>query len=220
MVRVTILYDNTALPGLEADWGFSAFIETPGRRILFDAGADGSILLSNAASIGVDLSLTDTVFVSHNHFDHIGGLSAAIWACPRARIFVPRSLRGVKRGYEVVTVSGELEIGDDFWSTGELDSLEQSLLVPLERGFLLVAGCSHPGLETILQVARKHGEVRALLGGLHGFEAYGLLESVESVCPTHCTAHITEIQRLFPEKYLPGGVGRRYSFPVRRDGIK
>lgn len=220
MVRVTILYDNTALPGLVADWGFSAFIETPGRRILFDAGADGSILLSNAASIGVDLSLTDTVFVSHNHFDHIGGLSAAIWACPRARIFVPRSLRGVKRGYEVITVSGEMEIGDDFWSTGELDSLEQSLLVPLNRGFLLVAGCSHPGLETILQVARKHGEVRALLGGLHGFEAYGLLESVESVCPTHCTAHITEIQRLFPEKYLPGGVGRSYSFPVRRGGIK
>lgn len=216
MVRVSILYDNRALEGLEADWGFSAFIDTAKRKILFDAGADGNILLSNAASMGVDLSSADTVFVSHNHFDHIGGLSAAIWACPRARIFIPRSLRGVKRGYEVVSVSGEMDIGDGFWSTGELNSLEQSLLVPLDRGFLVVAGCSHPGLGTILEAARRHGEVRAVLGGLHGFDSYNLLQGVESVCPTHCTAHIDEIRRLFPEKFLPGGAGRRYSFPVEK----
>lgn len=217
LVRISILYDNRALEGLEADWGFSVFIETPKRRILFDAGADGHVLLSNAAAMGVDLSSADTVFVSHNHFDHIGGLSAAIWACPRARIFIPRSLRGVKRGYEVVSVSGEMDIGDGFWSTGELDSLEQSLLVPLESGYMVVVGCSHPGLDEILEAAGRHGIVHTVIGGLHGFDSYDLLKGMDHVCPTHCTAHIDEIRMLFPKKYLPGGAGRKYCFPMETD---
>lgn len=215
MVKAVILYDNyVAVDGLEADWGFAVYIETPTRRILFDAGADGHILLTNAARTGVDLGSVDTVFVSHNHFDHIGGLSAAIWACPSARIFIPSSLRGVKRGYEVVSVSGEMELGDDFWSTGELDSLEQSLLVPLDNGYLLVVGCSHPGLENIQAVAEKHGHVRAVLGGLHGFDAYDTLKDIDHVCPTHCTRNFAEIKARFPGKFLPGGVGRVLTFPI------
>lgn len=216
MVRVCILYDNyAAVEGLEADWGFAAYIEVSGRRILFDAGADGHILLSNASATGVDLSSVDTVFVSHNHFDHIGGLSAAIWACPSARIFIPSSLRGVKRGYEVVSVSGEMDLGNDIWSTGELDSLEQSMLVPLQGGFIVVVGCSHPGLDKILSVAGRHGRILGVLGGFHGFDSYEILSGMDFVCPTHCTKHIAEIKSLFPEKYLPGGVGRCWTFPLR-----
>ena len=215
MVKAVILYDNyVAIDGLEADWGFAAYIETPKRKILFDAGADGHILLSNASDAGIDLNAVDTVFVSHNHFDHIGGLSAAIWACPSARIFIPSSLRGVKRGYEVVSVSGEMELGDGLWSTGELDSLEQSLLVPLQNGCLLVTGCSHPGLENILAVAEKHGRVRAVIGGFHDFDSYDILCDIDHVCPTHCTRNFAEIKARFPGKFLPGGVGRVMTFPV------
>ncbi len=146
MVRVSILYDNRAIEGLEADWGFSAFIDTAKRKILFDAGADGNILLSNAAAMGVDLSSADTVFVSHNHFDHIGGLSAAIWACPRARIFIPRSLRGVKRGYEVVSVSGEMDIGTASGPPVNSTPLSSRFLFPLTGVSLLLPAVPIPAL--------------------------------------------------------------------------
>jgi len=45
-MKVIIIYDNTSTKSdLQADWGFSALVEIEGRRILFDTGADGDILL-------------------------------------------------------------------------------------------------------------------------------------------------------------------------------
>ena len=32
--------------------------------------------LKNAAELGIDLSTVDTVILTHNHFDHTGGLAA------------------------------------------------------------------------------------------------------------------------------------------------
>ncbi|RLF97673.1 MBL fold metallo-hydrolase, partial [Thermococci archaeon] len=48
-MKITIVYDNEAYKkDLKADWGFSCLVEienTP--KILFDTGANGSILLYN-----------------------------------------------------------------------------------------------------------------------------------------------------------------------------
>ncbi len=45
------------------------------RRILVDTG-DGTV--NQLARIGLDLGAVDTVFISHNHLDHTGGLAAVI----------------------------------------------------------------------------------------------------------------------------------------------
>ena len=76
-MKVTIIYDNTsARPELQADWGFSALVEAKGKRILFDTGADGRILLSNMEKLKIDPKEIEDVFISHLHWDHTGGLSA------------------------------------------------------------------------------------------------------------------------------------------------
>ncbi len=79
-MRITVLYDNTVYKeGLRADWGFSCLVEIPpqgGRKFLFDTGANGSILLSNMEKLNIDPRSIDEVFISHAHFDHVGGLSA------------------------------------------------------------------------------------------------------------------------------------------------
>ena len=77
-MKITIIYDNTAYKkSFQADWGFSCLVEvdnTP--KILFDTGADGSILLSNMKKLNINPDSIEEVFISHVHFDHTGGLSA------------------------------------------------------------------------------------------------------------------------------------------------
>lgn len=56
------------------EWGFAALVEADGHRVLFDTGMRPNTVLENAEELGIDLSNVDTVILSHNHFDHTGGL--------------------------------------------------------------------------------------------------------------------------------------------------
>ena len=56
------------------EWGYSALVEVEGRKILFDTGARPETVLQNAIEMGIDLSDVEDVFLSHNHWDHTGGL--------------------------------------------------------------------------------------------------------------------------------------------------
>ncbi len=55
------------------------------RTVLFDAGPEGAILERNAAVLGVDFGAIDAVVLSHGHWDHGGGLLAAVGAVARRR---------------------------------------------------------------------------------------------------------------------------------------
>jgi 7,8-dihydropterin-6-yl-methyl-4-(beta-D-ribofuranosyl)aminobenzene 5'-phosphate synthase len=207
MTKITIVFDNTsALEGLRSGWGFSALVEAHGYRILFDTGADGHILLSNMARLNIDPSSVDEVFISHAHMDHTGGLWDFLAVRP-VRVYVPESCPAPKGAADVVRVSAPVEIHEGIYSTGELAGIEQSMVVRTERGLLVIVGCSHPGVGEILRAASSFGEPFALVGGLHGFREFGLLEALDLVCPTHCTRYRSEIRRLYPEKYVPGGAG-------------
>src|SRR5690242_11243199 len=74
-VRITILYDAFGKSSpLQKDWGYSAFVEYGGKRILFDTGDNPDILAKNARAKGVDLSRLDFAVLSHRHGDHMGGM--------------------------------------------------------------------------------------------------------------------------------------------------
>jgi len=85
--RLTILVDDhRGRDDLGAEHGFSLWIETGGKYILFDTGQGGA-LERNARALGIDLSETDAVVLSHGHYDHTGGLTAALTLAPKAEIF-------------------------------------------------------------------------------------------------------------------------------------
>jgi len=213
-MKVTIIYDNEVYKkGLAADWGFSCLVEvedTP--KILFDTGTNGSILLSNMEKLGIDTESIDEVFISHPHFDHIGGLSAFLNVRSDVEVYVPVSLRGVRGTKKVISVSKSLKIHENVFSTGELDGIEQSMAVKTDKGIVLIVGCSHPEMAHILKAASQFGKVCAVIGGMHGFSEFELFKEMELICPTHCTQHKAELERLYPKEYIDGGAGKVIEF--------
>ncbi len=205
-MKITILYDNTSWDkNFVCDWGFACIIEVPGRKILFDTGARGDVLLNNMKKAGVDPLDIKEVFISHAHWDHIGGLLAFLKK-NNTKVYVPESCK--IKGAEVVSVKDELELHENIYSTGELKNIEQSLVICEENNLTVITGCSHSGVKNILEKAGKFGSVRALIGGLHGFNDFTVISDVEIVCPTHCTQYIMEIKEFFPDKYIEGGAGK------------
>jgi 7,8-dihydropterin-6-yl-methyl-4-(beta-D-ribofuranosyl)aminobenzene 5'-phosphate synthase len=78
IVRITILADNTAARAdLNGEHGLSLWIEYEEKHILFDTG-QSDLLIRNARQLGIDLTRTDAVILSHGHYDHTGGLSSVV----------------------------------------------------------------------------------------------------------------------------------------------
>ena len=210
--RITIIYDNTAWQkSLSADWGFACLVEARGKKILFDTGAKGPLLLTNMQALQIDPRTIDSVFISHGHWDHTGGLTDFLRIQP-VGVYFPRSCQNNGLPPESVPVKDPLEIYPGIHTTGELNGIEQSLVIREGNGVVVVSGCAHPGVEAILAAAASFGRIRALVGGLHGFDNFPLIENLEAVCPTHCTRHVKEIEVRFPDKFISGGAGRILEF--------
>lgn len=77
--RVTVVVENTARGrGVLGEHGLAYWIERDRRGVLFDTGQTGGTLLHNAEALGVDLASASAVVLSHGHYDHTGGLVAAL----------------------------------------------------------------------------------------------------------------------------------------------
>jgi 7,8-dihydropterin-6-yl-methyl-4-(beta-D-ribofuranosyl)aminobenzene 5'-phosphate synthase len=88
--RVTILVDAFGRPSaLKMDWGFSAFVEHGGKRILFDTGNNAEMFAHNVKALGVDLTRLDFVVISHRHGDHTDGLRHLLKVNPGVKIYAP-----------------------------------------------------------------------------------------------------------------------------------
>jgi 7,8-dihydropterin-6-yl-methyl-4-(beta-D-ribofuranosyl)aminobenzene 5'-phosphate synthase len=94
--QITVLYDAFGRdPALQKDWGYAAFVEVGGKRILFDTGNNAGVLAKNAAARSVDLGRLDFVVMSHRHGDHMGGMSYLLSVNPKVRIYAPKEGFGV-----------------------------------------------------------------------------------------------------------------------------
>lgn len=60
-------------PNLTCEFGFSIFIEDEDTNLIFDTGQSG-IFVENIKKLGIDTKKIDKLIISHNHFDHGGGV--------------------------------------------------------------------------------------------------------------------------------------------------
>ena len=94
--QITVLYDAFGKTSdMRKDWGFSAFVEYGGKRILFDTGNNAEIFAHNVKAKGIDLTKLDFVVVSHRHGDHTSGLNHLMTVNPSVKVYVPKENFGV-----------------------------------------------------------------------------------------------------------------------------
>ena len=217
MIKLTVLYDNEACPGFTGSWGFSALLETDKEILLFDTGWDGTLLLKNMEKIGIDPTCISKLVLSHQHWDHIGGLPEILHANPGLTVYVPSSVsenlkREIKKRANLVEIKEAIEISNGIWSTGELgDKIkEQSLVLGTENGSYVLTGCAHPGIDAIMDAALCHGDIKGIIGGLHDGDRFERLKEMELIAAGHCTVHKEKIKAAFPSKYMETRAGRRF----------
>jgi 7,8-dihydropterin-6-yl-methyl-4-(beta-D-ribofuranosyl)aminobenzene 5'-phosphate synthase len=75
-LRISVLVTNLAgdMHQGDGEWGYSALVEVDGHKMLYDTGASPDLVLRNAQALHIDLSDVEDVVLSHNHWDHVGGL--------------------------------------------------------------------------------------------------------------------------------------------------
>ena len=112
-------------------------------------------------------------------------------------------------------------------SVGTLELKELSLAIKSPEGLILIVGCSHPGVEKILDAATKiDSHVRVLFGGLHLVQApdadiqrisVSLHDQwkLDYVAVGHCTGEPTfaALRKVFGDHYLYAGVGSVVDIP-------
>jgi metal-dependent hydrolase (beta-lactamase superfamily II) len=231
-LRMVTVYDNTALQSdLQADWGFGAWLEYGGHIVLFDTGANGRILLSNMEALGLDPQQIEAIVLSHKHGDHTGGLDALLDTGIRPVVYVPRSFpqawkRDVQARTELVEVKEPIAILPGLFSTGEIQGAvrEQGLVVETAGGLVVITGCAHPRIVTMVEAALDvvAGDIALVIGGFHlGQTSEGGVRrivadfrslGVQRVSPTHCTGDraIAIFAEEYGDDYVPGGVGQVY----------
>ena len=186
--------------------------------MLFDTGANLSTLLYNMQRLEINLQEIEAVVLSHAHGDHTGGIEI-VERLGDVRVFVPQSFYAPMkkrlsrfRNVEMVEVSDVTEIVEGVSSTGEVGRMgEQSLMVQTPKGLVVVTGCSHPGLDTIINLASKFGTIHGVVGGFHGFDKLEVLRDVAMIIPCHCTKLKKRILSDFPKTSLQCAAGHIYN---------
>ena len=110
---------------------------------------------------------------------------------------------------------------------GTLELHELSLAIRTPDGLVLVVGCSHPGVEHIVQEATAiNPHINILFGGLHQIQAPDpeveriatVLHNqyrLERVAPGHCTGEpeFAALKKTFGDHYVYAGVGSVVDLP-------
>jgi 7,8-dihydropterin-6-yl-methyl-4-(beta-D-ribofuranosyl)aminobenzene 5'-phosphate synthase len=110
---------------------------------------------------------------------------------------------------------------------GTLELHELSLAIRTPDGLVLVVGCSHPGVEHIVQEATAiNPHINILFGGLHQIQAPDpeveriatVLHNqyrLERVAPGHCTGEpeFAALKKTFGDHYVYAGVGSVVNLP-------
>ncbi|MBN2119800.1 MAG: MBL fold metallo-hydrolase [Candidatus Omnitrophica bacterium] len=222
-MKVKILFDkDNKNKKLHVGWGVSFLVDG---KILFDTGENGFWLLENMRILNADSASIEAVVISHDHWDHTGGLwellrkkeGLLVYGCPNFSLEFKEKVKRLKG--KLIEAKKVTEIAKDIFVSGEIEGKykgeympEEALVVKTDKGVSIITGCAHPGIVKILKTVKGNfpkESIYTVLGGFHLVdkdkrEVELIVDEfirlgVEKTAPTHCSGY--EAQEIFKNKY-------------------
>ena len=201
-----VITDTTfeAKEGYQQEFGYSVFVRFEGASVLFDTGVTPKALEHNLKTANIDPKSIDILVLSHDHSDHIGGISyirktnpdIVVYAAPGQQIDGHPVIR--LEDLERITPNlYAIRTHTDSPTSGISDEL--SLVMRTDQGPYLLTGCSHTGVARIVKKATEiigqsifhyTGGARLKFRSLKDTEhvANDLTEmNVSQISPGHCS---------------------------------
>jgi len=232
-MKIRILFDKYAEhKRLHTGWGVSFLV---GEKILFDAGEKGLPLLENMKNLNIDIGRIEYVIISHDHWDHKGGLSDILEKNSNIRVYVcPGFGAGFKNeirshGVRLIEAGSFAVVSGNVYTTGEIGGRyafrympEQALVLETNRGLSVLTGCAHPGIIKIIEYVKRNisGDIYLVLGGFHMMDkskravrsvidGFRRLD-VKKAAPTHCTGEdaTAAFRKTYGNDFVEVKVGR------------
>ncbi len=216
-------------------WGVAYIIDG---KILFDTGDEGQALEKNIISAGCDISNLQTIVISHDHWDHTGGLNQilpkrkgiSVLVCPDVSENIRTSIRNLNA--DLVECGRPFQVTKDIFTTGSMTCeykktllSEQGLVIRTANGHSLITGCAHPGMEQMINKTREQFSIEqfyAVIGGFHLFrdkknEVAQLADrlknsGIQKIGPCHCSGRLAKqiFKEVFQKDYLPVAAGQQF----------
>lgn len=215
--------------GFKPEFGYAVYIRYGGIDVLFDTGATAETLAHNLRAAAVDPGSIDMLVVSHNHPDHIGGISYIRKSNPAIKVYAPPAqavdggpLERVTDVYEISPNLFVIRTHTDIPTVGIGDEL--SMLIKTAQGPYVVTGCSHTGVARIVakatavagrEIFHYTGGARLKFRGVRDTENVADELSrlrVSQVSPGHCSidhAVTTTMRQRFNGRVLSSELGKR-----------
>jgi 7,8-dihydropterin-6-yl-methyl-4-(beta-D-ribofuranosyl)aminobenzene 5'-phosphate synthase len=268
-LEIKILAENNVEKReLLAEHGLSLYFKYNGKEYLFDTG-QGKVLFYNAEKMGINLKDIDTVFLSHGHDDHTGGLKELLQYKPEIRVFAHSEIfreKYKKVGEELEFIGTEVQKSEienfedaenivtaafGIYNTGTIPAPREdyinpryiikkddkeivdpfaddiSLYIESESGIVILLGCSHKGVENIInEILIEIGDkkIAAIIGGMHlkrvdnekikDLINYFSEIDFDLLVPIHCTGRMAAVKfkEAFGKRVQLGSVGDEFEF--------
>ncbi len=235
-MEIKIVFDNNNInknfiPG----WGFSCLVD---QTVLFDTGEESESLFNNMQNLDIDIPKIEKVVVSHDHWDHTGGLWGLLEKKEGIDVY---GCHGFSKEFKekVKTLGGNLilvekltMIKNRIFATGEIAGkynglfiAEQSLLIKRGNGITIITGCAHPGIVKIIKKIKENfpkEKINLVFGGFHlmnkdNREIELIVDKfkefeIEKVGPTHCSGYEAQtiFKRIYKDKYIQIAAGKTF----------
>ncbi|HBT38493.1 MAG: Metallo-beta-lactamase superfamily protein [Thermotoga sp. 50_1627] len=229
---VLIAEASTKIQRVFKIWGVSFLV---GENVLFDTFSSARILLRNMKRLRVNPSKIEHVVLSHEHWDHTGGLEDLLKTNPNIKVYI---CEGFSRRFEsdlkdrfpveIIRIRDPLQVAPGIHSSGQIEGkysgstiFEQCLVVDHGEFVDVLVGCCHPGAVNMMRtVMERFGKPIGLLaGGFHlldkeaseisqiADEIEGL--NVKRIMPCHCTGReaVEIFRKRFQDRFIPARVG-------------